>query len=72
MPRGAWASAWSRSATWTTVTSPTAAPRKHPQADCNDDNVFALFGYIGTPTSLAALPLAVKEKLPFFGPVHRR
>ena len=22
----------------------------------NDDNVLALFGYIGTPTSLAALP----------------
>ncbi len=33
-----------------------------------DEQVFALFGYIGTPTSLAALPLAVKEKVPFFAP----
>ncbi|MBS0340349.1 MAG: ABC transporter substrate-binding protein [Proteobacteria bacterium] len=33
-----------------------------------DDDVFALFGYIGTPTSLAALPLAVKEKVPFIAP----
>ena len=32
------------------------------------DEVFALFGYIGTPTSLAALPLFTKEKVPFFGP----
>ena len=33
-----------------------------------DDDVFALFGYIGTPTSLAALPLAVNAKLPFIAP----
>ena len=32
------------------------------------DEVFALFGYIGTPTSLAALPLFTKAKVPFFGP----
>ncbi|MFT4266497.1 MAG: ABC transporter substrate-binding protein [Xenophilus sp.] len=32
------------------------------------DDVFALFGYIGTPTSLAALPLAVKDKVPFIAP----
>ena len=32
------------------------------------DNVFALFGYIGTPTSLAALPLAIAAKTPFFAP----
>ncbi len=32
------------------------------------DDVFALFGYIGTPTSVAALPLATKEKVPFFAP----
>lgn len=31
-------------------------------------NVFALFGYVGTPTSLAALPLATEAKLPFFAP----
>ena len=33
-----------------------------------DDEAFALFGYIGTPTSLAALPLAVNAKLPFIAP----
>jgi ABC-type branched-subunit amino acid transport system substrate-binding protein len=32
------------------------------------EDVFALFGYIGTPTSLAALPLAVDAKLPFIAP----
>ncbi len=32
------------------------------------DGAFALFGYIGTPTSLAALPLATEAKTPFFAP----
>jgi branched-chain amino acid transport system substrate-binding protein len=32
------------------------------------DDVFALFGYIGTPTSVAALPLATKDKVPFIAP----
>jgi branched-chain amino acid transport system substrate-binding protein len=32
------------------------------------DGVFALFGYVGTPTSLAALPLATEAKVPFFAP----
>jgi branched-chain amino acid transport system substrate-binding protein len=32
------------------------------------DDVFALFGYIGTPTSLAALPLAIKANVPFIAP----
>jgi branched-chain amino acid transport system substrate-binding protein len=32
------------------------------------DEVFGLFGYVGTPTSLAALPLVVDAKIPFFGP----
>lgn len=32
------------------------------------DNVFALFGYIGTATSLAALPLATEARVPFFAP----
>ncbi|MBA3623221.1 MAG: ABC transporter substrate-binding protein [Methylibium sp.] len=32
------------------------------------DEVFALFGYVGTPTSLAALPLVNEAKIPFFGP----
>jgi len=33
-----------------------------------DDEAFALFGYIGTPTSLAALPMAVNAKVPFIAP----
>jgi branched-chain amino acid transport system substrate-binding protein len=33
-----------------------------------EDDVFALFGYIGTPTSLAALPLATKARVPFVAP----
>ncbi|MBT9455822.1 MAG: ABC transporter substrate-binding protein [Burkholderiaceae bacterium] len=32
------------------------------------DDVFALFGYVGTPTSLAALPLVNQHKIPFFAP----
>ncbi|HEY9064862.1 MAG TPA: ABC transporter substrate-binding protein [Burkholderiaceae bacterium] len=32
------------------------------------DDVFALFGYVGTPTCLAALPLVSDSKIPFFGP----
>jgi ABC-type branched-subunit amino acid transport system substrate-binding protein len=32
------------------------------------DGAFALFGYIGTPTSLAALPLATAAKIPFIAP----
>jgi len=32
------------------------------------DDVFALFGYVGTPTCLAALPAVLDAKLPFFGP----
>jgi branched-chain amino acid transport system substrate-binding protein len=33
-----------------------------------DDDVFSLFGYIGTPTSVVALPLATKAKMPFVAP----
>ncbi|WCM87745.1 ABC transporter substrate-binding protein [Acidovorax sp. NCPPB 3576] len=32
------------------------------------DDVFALFGYVGTPTSVAAMPLLTQAKLPFFAP----
>jgi ABC-type branched-subunit amino acid transport system substrate-binding protein len=32
------------------------------------DDVFALFGYVGTPTCQAALPQVVDSKIPFFGP----
>jgi branched-chain amino acid transport system substrate-binding protein len=33
-----------------------------------EGGAFALFGYIGTPTSLAALPLATQAKVPFLAP----
>jgi branched-chain amino acid transport system substrate-binding protein len=33
-----------------------------------NDDVFALFGYVGTPTSLAALPLVKDSGIPFFSP----
>ncbi|MDO8652685.1 MAG: ABC transporter substrate-binding protein [Undibacterium sp.] len=32
------------------------------------DEVFALFGYVGTPTSNAALPIFTQAKVPFFAP----
>lgn len=32
------------------------------------DRVFALFGYVGTPTSNAALPIFTAAKVPFFAP----
>jgi ABC-type branched-subunit amino acid transport system substrate-binding protein len=34
-----------------------------------DDDVFGLFGFVGTPTSLQAMPLAVRAKIPFFAPL---
>jgi ABC-type branched-subunit amino acid transport system substrate-binding protein len=33
----------------------------------NEDRVFALFGYVGTPTSQAALPIFTEAKVPFIG-----
>jgi branched-chain amino acid transport system substrate-binding protein len=33
----------------------------------NDDKVLALFGYVGTPTSNAALPIFTEAKVPFLG-----
>jgi ABC-type branched-subunit amino acid transport system substrate-binding protein len=33
-----------------------------------DQDVHALFAYVGTPTSLAALPLAIKARIPFVAP----
>ena len=33
-----------------------------------EQDVYCLFGYIGTPTSLVALPLATKAKIPFVAP----
>jgi branched-chain amino acid transport system substrate-binding protein len=32
------------------------------------DEVFALIGYVGTPTCVAALPLINEARIPFFGP----
>jgi ABC-type branched-subunit amino acid transport system substrate-binding protein len=32
------------------------------------EEVFGLFGYVGTPTSLAALPLVNEARIPFIGP----
>jgi branched-chain amino acid transport system substrate-binding protein len=34
-----------------------------------NEGVFALFGYVGTPTTLAALPLATAAKIPLFAPL---
>ena len=33
-----------------------------------EHKVFALFGYVGTPTSAAAMPIFTEAKVPFFGP----
>ncbi len=42
--------------------------KANTEALIEKDNVFALFGYVGTPTSLAALPLVNAAAVPFFGP----
>jgi ABC-type branched-subunit amino acid transport system substrate-binding protein len=34
----------------------------------NEDKVFALFGYVGTPTSSAIIPAVNEAKIPFWGP----
>jgi ABC-type branched-subunit amino acid transport system substrate-binding protein len=34
----------------------------------NEDKVFTLFGYVGTPTSSAALPLVSKAQVPYIAP----
>ena len=34
----------------------------------NEDRVFALFGYVGTPTSQASLPIFTEARVPFVGP----
>ena len=33
----------------------------------NDDKVFALFGYVGTPTSQAVMPIFTEAKVPYVG-----
>jgi branched-chain amino acid transport system substrate-binding protein len=34
----------------------------------NDERVFALFGYVGTPTSAASMPIFTEARVPFVGP----
>ncbi len=34
----------------------------------NDEKVFALFGYVGTPTSQASMPIFTEARVPFVGP----
>src|SRR6266849_3009298 len=34
----------------------------------DENKVFALFGYVGTPTSYAVIPLINEAKIPFFAP----
>lgn len=41
---------------------------KNTQRLIATDRVFALFGYVGTPTSKAILPLINREKIIYFGP----
>jgi branched-chain amino acid transport system substrate-binding protein len=38
------------------------------KAFIEDDKVFALFGYVGTPTSLAAKPIFTAARVPFIAP----
>ena len=35
----------------------------------DDERVFALFGYVGTPTSNAALPILTQNRVPFLAPL---
>lgn len=35
----------------------------------NEDGVFLLFGYVGTRASMAAVPLAIREGIPYFAPL---
>ena len=37
----------------------------------DDERVFALFGYVGTPTSQASIPVFTAAKVPFFGAFAR-
>jgi branched-chain amino acid transport system substrate-binding protein len=40
----------------------------HTRKLVQDDKVFALFGYVGTPTSTAIMPILAEAKIPFWGP----
>jgi ABC-type branched-subunit amino acid transport system substrate-binding protein len=40
----------------------------HTKKLVDDDRVFGLFGYIGTPTSTAIMPIVAQAKIPFWAP----
>lgn len=40
----------------------------HTEELINSDNIFALLGYVGTPTSRAALPIAMRAEVPYLFP----
>ena len=40
----------------------------HTRKLVQDDKVFALFGYVGTPTSTAIMPMIAEARIPFWGP----
>ncbi|WP_420996510.1 ABC transporter substrate-binding protein [Cupriavidus sp. 30B13] len=44
------------------------AAAKNTRALIDDTHAFALFGYVGTATSEASLPLATQARVPFFAP----
>ena len=42
--------------------------KANTQAFIQKEEIFALFGYVGTPTTVAALPMVTAAKLPLVGP----
>lgn len=46
-----------------------ALARRNTERFINNDKVFALFGYVGTPTVKAALPLIERHRLPLVAPL---
>ena len=41
---------------------------RNTKALISDDQVFALIGAVGTPTSMAVVPIVNESRIPFFGP----
>lgn len=41
---------------------------RNTKALISDDHVFALIGAVGTPTSMAVVPIVNERRIPFFGP----
>ena len=54
-------------ARWTTATSPIALVA-NTRRFIETDQAFALFGYVGTPTTIAAMPMFTKAQVPLIGP----